>query len=84
MRSPLLTESRRADADDDVAGRALDVAGAVDEAVGAELLDDGDVDRQAALAPSTTMRQASGRTPTVMLSWPSPSCLDAAGSTGTR
>ena len=33
-----------------LAGRALDVAGAVDEAVGAELLDHGHVDRQAALA----------------------------------
>jgi len=33
------------DPDDDVAGRALDVTGAVDELVGAELLHDGDRDR---------------------------------------
>ena len=38
------------DPDDHVGGGALDVAVAVDEAVGAELLDDGDVDREATLA----------------------------------
>ena len=48
--SPLCTASRPADPDDDVVGRALDAAGAVDERVGAELLDHGDLDRQAALA----------------------------------
>src|SRR6478672_1827705 len=48
-RLALLRVLASGDADDHVGGRALHVAGAVDEAVGAELLDDRDLDGQATL-----------------------------------
>ena len=56
--SPLCTRVASVDPDDDVVRRALDTAGAVDERVGAELLDDGDLDRQAAVR-----RRRPGATP---------------------
>ena len=49
-RVALLHGVAAADPHDDVGGRALDVAVALDEAVGAELLDDGHVDGQTTLA----------------------------------
>ena len=67
------------DSDDEVVWSALDAAGAVHEGVGAEFFDDGDGDRETP-ASLVTIRQLSGRTPTVTL----PRILLAAsGSTGT-